>query len=52
MTILGPNPANNPLKPAALPNEYRRETTPPSPPLPLLICDKRVSAGYCKVTSF
>jgi len=47
--ILGTNPANNPLNPAAFPNEYNLDTTPPSPPLPLLICDKSVSAGYiCK----
>jgi len=37
MSIRGPKPTNNPLNPACLPNVYKRDIAPPSPPLPLFI---------------
>jgi len=49
INILGPNPANSPLNPAALPRVHKRESTPPFPPSPLLIWDRSVSAGYCQI---
>lgn len=46
LLILGPRPAKRPRGPASTPRAYRRYSMDPLGPWPLLICDRRVSAGY------